>query len=120
MDECKVRRLCTSTLLLVRVSQKQKLIDPGQRRTIVNERIRTPYSSTWGQKTGAYIELENDPLWPIFDKVIQLLNNLRLKDHIRVSQLNKMMLKRDKIVLAYLYFILKAHKVTNIYILSCY
>jgi hypothetical protein len=63
------------------------------------------------QKTGAYIELASDPLWTVFDKVVQLLNNLRSKDHIRVWQLNKMMPKRDKVALAYLYFIPKPHKV---------
>ena len=63
------------------------------------------------QKTGVYCELENDPLWIIFDKFVCLLNNLRSKDHIRAWQLNKMMPKRDKVQLAYLYFIPKSHKV---------
>jgi hypothetical protein len=75
-------------------------------------------AEAYRQKTGAYIELESDPLWPIFDKVVHLLNNLRLKDQIRALQLNKMMPKRDKVALAYLYFIPKPHKVTNIHILS--
>jgi hypothetical protein len=34
------------------------------------------------QKTGAYIELESDPLSTVFDKVVRLLNDLRSKDHI--------------------------------------
>ncbi len=55
-------------------------------------------------KTGPYIGLESDPLWPIFDKVVHLLNNLRSKDHIRAWQLDQMMPKRDKVALAYLYF----------------
>ncbi len=70
------------------------------------------------QKTGAYIELETDPLWPIFDKVVHLLNSLRSKDHIRAWQLNEMMPKRNKVALAYLYFIPKPHKVTNVNTLS--
>ena len=75
-------------------------------------------AEAYRQKTGAYIELENDPLWTVFDKVVHLLNNLRSKDHIRAWQLNKMMPKRDKVALAYLYFIPKPHKVkTNILIL---
>ncbi len=69
------------------------------------------------QKTGAYIELASDPLWTVFDKVVQLLNNFRSKDHIRVWQLNKMMPKRDKVALAYLYFIPKPHKVIFEYFL---
>ncbi len=68
-------------------------------------------AEAYRQKTGAYTELENDPLWTIFDKVIHLLNNLRSKDHIRVWQLNKMMPKQDQVELAYLYFIPKPHKV---------
>ncbi len=63
-------------------------------------------------KTGAYIELERDPLWTVFEKIVHLLNNLRSKDQIRSWQLDKMMPKRDKMALAYLYFIPKPHKVT--------
>ncbi len=73
-------------------------------------------AETYRQKTGAYIELESDPLWTVFDKVVHLLNNLRSKDQIRARQLDKMMPKRDKMALAYLYFIHKSHKVTNIHI----
>jgi hypothetical protein len=68
-------------------------------------------AEAYRQKTGAYIELENDPLWIVFDKVVHLLNDLRSKDHIRVWQLNQMMPKRDQVALAYLYFIPKPHKV---------
>ena len=41
------------------------------------------------------------------------LNDLRLKNHIRVWQLDKMMPKREKVALAYLYFIPKPHKVSS-------
>ena len=68
-------------------------------------------AEAYRQKTKAYIELEMNPLWTIFDKVVHLLNNLRSKDHIRVWQLNKMMPKREKVQLAYIYFISKPHKV---------
>jgi hypothetical protein len=68
-------------------------------------------AEAYQQKTGAYIELASDPLWAIFDKVVHLLNNLRLKDHIRAWQLRKMMSKQEKLKLAYLYFIPKPHKV---------
>jgi hypothetical protein len=70
------------------------------------------------QKTGAYIELQSDPLWTVFDKVVHLLNNRRSKDQILAWQLDKMMPKREKVALAYLYFIPKSHKVMNIHILS--
>jgi hypothetical protein len=75
-------------------------------------------AEAYRQKTGAYIELENDPLWPIFDKVVHLLNSLRSKDHIRAWQLNEMMPKRNKVALAYLYFIPKPHKVPNAHVVS--
>ena len=68
-------------------------------------------AEAYRQKTGAYIELESDPLWIVFDKVVHLLNDLRSKDHIRVWQLNQMMRKRNQVALAYLYFIPKPHKV---------
>ncbi len=70
------------------------------------------------KKTNAYIELESDPLWSVFDKVVQLLNNLRSQDQIRAWQLNKMMPKRDKVTVAYSYFTPKPHKVMNIHTLS--
>jgi hypothetical protein len=63
-------------------------------------------AEAYRQKTGAYIELENDPLWSVFDKVTRLLNDLRSKDHIRAWQLNQMMPKKDKVALAYLFFLL--------------
>ncbi len=75
-------------------------------------------AEAYRQKTGAYIELESDQLWPIFDKVVHLLNSLRSKDHIRAWQHNEMMPKKNKVALAYLYFIPKPHKVTNVYTLS--
>ena len=72
------------------------------------------------QRTEAYIELENDPLWSVFDKVVHLLNDLRSKGRIRAWQLNKMMPKRDKVKLAYLYFIPKPHKVNQSIYLSAF
>ncbi len=68
-------------------------------------------AEAYRQKTGAYIELDNNPLWIIFDKVVQLLNNLRSKQYIRAWQLRQMMPIRNKVELAYLYFIPKPHKV---------
>jgi hypothetical protein len=74
-------------------------------------------AEAYRQKTGANIELQTDPLWPVFDKVVHLLNDFRSKDHIRAWQLDKMMPKRDEVALAYLYFISKPSKVTYFYIL---
>ena len=72
-------------------------------------------ADAYRHKTGAYIELESNPLWSVFDKVVHLLNDLRSKKHILAWQLDKMMPKRDKVALAYLYFVPKSHKVTNIH-----
>ncbi len=73
-------------------------------------------AEAYRHKTGAYIQLENDPLWTVLDKVVHLLNTLRSKEHIRAWQLNEMMPKRDKVALGYLYFIPKLHKVTKTHI----
>jgi hypothetical protein len=71
-------------------------------------------AEAYRQKTRAYIELESDPLWLVFDKAVRLLSDLRSRDHIRAWQLDKMMPKQDKVALAYLYFILKPDKVTEV------
>jgi len=76
-------------------------------------------SEAYREKTQAYIELESDPLWTIFDKVVRLLNELRSKKHIYAWHLDKMMPKRDKMELAYLYFIPKPHKVC-FFLFFCY
>jgi hypothetical protein len=68
-------------------------------------------AEAYRQKIQAYMELESNSLWTVFDKVVHLLNDLRSKDHIRVWQLEKMMPKRDKVPLTYLYFIPKPHEV---------
>ncbi len=65
-------------------------------------------------KTKACVELPFDPLMETFNKVIRLLNDLNSKKQIRVWQYNKMMPIKEKIQLAYLYFISKSHKVIAI------
>ena len=72
------------------------------------------------QKTGAYIELATNPLWTVYDKVVHLLNNIRSKTRIRAWQLNKMMPKREKVQLAYFYFVPKPHKVIQFISLSIF
>ena len=70
-------------------------------------------AEAYRQKTGAHVELDCDPLWSAFDKVIRLLNDLRSKKHILAWQFDQMMPKRNEVALAYLYFIPKPHKVTQ-------
>ncbi|CAF5184550.1 unnamed protein product, partial [Rotaria magnacalcarata] len=67
-------------------------------------------AEAYRQKTGAYIELDSNLLWSVFDKVILLLNDLRSKKYILPWQLDKMMPKRETVQLAYLYFIPNPHK----------
>ncbi|CAF4175015.1 unnamed protein product [Rotaria magnacalcarata] len=67
-------------------------------------------AEAYRQKTGFYIELDSNPLWSVFDKVILLLNDLRSNKYILSWQLHKMMPEREKVQLDYLYFIPKPHK----------
>ena len=69
-------------------------------------------AEAYRMKTRAYEELDSNPLATVFDKVVQLLNDLRSRKQIMAYQLDKMMPKRDKVTLAYLYFVPKPHKVT--------
>ena len=68
-------------------------------------------AEAYRQKTGAYMELETNPLSVVYDKVVHLLCDLRSKNHIKAWQLNKMLPKYEEVELAYLYFVPKPHKV---------
>ncbi|CAF1365134.1 unnamed protein product [Adineta ricciae] len=67
-------------------------------------------AEAYREKKKAYIQLENDPLCVVFDKAVNLLNDLRSKKHILAWQFDKMMPKRENAQLAYLYFVPKPHK----------
>ena len=58
------------------------------------------------------MEVSSNPLWIIFDKVVHLLNDLRSKKHLLAYQLDKIMPKRERVELAFLYFLPKPHKVS--------
>jgi hypothetical protein len=62
---------------ILRVTGKSGIFHPGHAKNYEQK------AEAYRQKAGAYIELESDPLWSIFDKVVRLLNDLRSKDHIR-------------------------------------
>jgi hypothetical protein len=67
------------------------------------------------ENTGAYMELPSNPLREIYEKVTHLLGDLKSRKQISVyKQYDKMMPRRDKVHLAYMYFIPKAHKVCGI------
>ncbi|CAF1526878.1 unnamed protein product, partial [Rotaria magnacalcarata] len=61
-------------------------------------------------KTNSYVELPSNPLMVTYDKVFHLLNELRSKKMILPWQYEKMLLNKNQIKLAYLYFIPKPHK----------
>jgi hypothetical protein len=84
---------------IIRVTDKSGIFHLGSKTDYEQK------TEAYRHKNGAYIELESDQLWIIFDKVFHLLNNLRSKEQIRAWQLDKIMPKRDKVALAYLYFI---------------
>ena len=69
-------------------------------------------AEAYQRKTAAYIALENDPLWTVFDKVVLLLNDLHAKNYLQAWQLEQMMPDRENIALAYLYFIPNTDRVT--------
>ena len=58
------------------------------------------------------MEVSSNPLWEIFDKVVHLLNDLRSKKHLMAWQFDKIMPKRERVELAFLYFLPKPHKVS--------
>ena len=68
-------------------------------------------AQAYREKTNAYEELASNPLEEILYKVTRLLNDLRAKGLIQANQHEKMMPKRDKVRLAYMYFNPKVHKV---------
>ena len=103
-------RLKTSKQIL-RVTDKSGIFHSGDAKDYEKK------AEAYREKTKAYIELETNPLWVVFDKVVHLLNDLRSKKQILAWQLDKMMPKRDDVELAYLYFIPKPHKVNKFEVL---
>jgi hypothetical protein len=64
-------------------------------------------------KTGAYVELSENPLPDILGKVTRLLNDLCSKKHIMVKKhYEKLMPDREKVEISYMYFVRRAHKVS--------
>ena len=102
-----VRRKLRKAACIIRVSDKSGVFHIG---------LKSDYEkkvSLYQQKTKAYVELPSNPLMEIFYKVVQLVNDLKSKEQIRAWQHKEMVPKKEKIKLAYLYFIPKAHKVTD-------
>jgi hypothetical protein len=72
--ECKVMKSIESSLkkgkYILRVTDKSGIFH------ISHATDYEQKAEAYRKKTGAYIELETDPLWSVFDKVVYLLNNL--------------------------------------------
>jgi hypothetical protein len=97
---------------LKRAQQLLRVTDKGGIFHIGDARDYERKAEAYRLKTQAYQEIECNPLWTVFDKVVRLLNDLRTKKQIMAHQLTKMIPNRDEVALAYLYFVPKPHKVT--------
>jgi hypothetical protein len=101
-----IKRKLHKSQYIIRVSDKSGVFHIGSK-SDYEEKVLL-----YQEKTKAYVELPFNPLMETFYKVVHLLNDLNSKRQIRVWQYNRMMPNKDKIKLAYLYFIPKSHKVT--------
>ncbi|CAF1097900.1 unnamed protein product [Rotaria magnacalcarata] len=99
-----IKRKLRKTDSIIRVTDKSGIFHIGS--TVDYDEKIEKYQA----KTNAYIQLSSDPLMNTFYKVVSLLNNLRIKQQITQWQHTKMMPDKNKIQLAYLYFIPKPHK----------
>ena len=114
-DEIRARRELRLVKSIRRKLKKHKLVlRPTDKSGVFHIGSASDYERKaieYRSKTGAYTELSSDPLREIVDKVDRVLNNLRSKKHILVKQYDKMKPDRQKVHLAYMYFVPKAHKV---------
>lgn len=100
-----IRHRLKKEKLILRVTDKSGIFHIGHAEDYERK------AEAYRQKTGAYMELETNPLPIVYDKVVHLLYDLRTKRHIKAGQYNEMMPKQEEIELAYLYFLPKPHKV---------
>ncbi|CAF1534730.1 unnamed protein product [Rotaria sp. Silwood1] len=99
-----IQRKIRKTHNIIRITDKTGVFHIGS--AIDYERTVKEYQ----MKTNAYIELPSNPLMDTFYKVIHASNDLHRKRQITQWQYTKMVPDKNKIELAYLYFILKPHK----------
>ncbi|CAF1506748.1 unnamed protein product, partial [Rotaria magnacalcarata] len=99
-----IRRIIQNRNLIIRVTDKGNNFYIGS--AVEFEQKATKFFSD----TNAFIELSYNPFNEILNKVIQLLNTLRGKDHIRKWQYEQLMPDRTTCELAHLYFNPKTHK----------
>ena len=109
-----IRRKLKQTDLVLQVTDKSSVYYIG-RAIDVHQKAQA-----YRTKTEAYVELPSNPLREIFLKVVHLLNDLHLKKVIRAWQHKKMIPNAKKTRLAHMYFLPKAHKVTEESCFSCF
>ena len=105
-----IKRKLHKSACIIRVSDKSGVFHIGSKSDY--ERKVALYQ----EKTEAYVELLSNPLMEIFYKVVRLLNDLNSKKQIPVWQYRQMMPNKEKMKLAYLYFIPKSHKVFFVFL----
>ncbi len=103
-----IKRKLHKAACIIRVSDKSGVFHIGSKSDYDRKVL------LYQDKTNAYVELPFDPLMETFYNVVRLLNDLNSKKQMRVWQYNRMMPNKEKIELAYLYFIPKSHKVIAI------
>ena len=102
-----IRHKLAKAKLILRPTDKSGVLHIGQASDY--ERKATEYRA----KTGAYIKLPSNSLDIILEKVTRLLDDLRSKKRILAKHHKKMMPDRQKMHLAYMYFVPKPHKVST-------
>ena len=103
-----IRRKLNKAKLILRETDKSGVFHIGSKDDYQRKAVE------YRTKTGAYIELSENPLPDILSKVTRLLNDLSAKKQITIKkQYEQMMPDRKKVELSYMYFVPKAHKVIN-------
>lgn len=103
-----IRRKLKKAKLILRETDKSGVFHIGSKDDYERKAIE------YRTKTGAYVELSENPLPDILSKVTHLLNDLAAKKQITIKkQYEQMMPDRKKVELSYMYFVPKAHKVTD-------
>jgi hypothetical protein len=100
-----IKRKLKKLPIIIRESDKSGIIHVGYKSDYDKKVL------LYQEKTQAYVELSSNPLMDTFYKVVHLLNDLSTKRQIQQWQYKKMIPNKEKIELAYLYFIPKPHKV---------
>lgn len=103
-----IRRKLRKHRLILRETDKSGVLHVGRSKDYIEKAMK------YHTETGAYQELPTNPFDSTLTAVIQLLNRLRSTNRIKEPHKEKMLPQRDKVQLAYMYFLPKPHKVTPV------